>query len=557
MKEAFGEIAMHLVRTFATLLLFLLPVMVQAAAIESASTPGTPVPEATGRRYGIVPFRPSISPGSPQINSITPTCNKPQLSYFNGPVVSNVQVVPVLWGSFVNSQTVTNIAQFYADATVSNWYDMLSEYASVGGTNQSIGRGTSLAAITITPSLCASSTNCTVTDAQLQAEIASQIGAGNLPQPQLDSTGNTNTAYMVHFPPKVTVSGPSGIGNSCVQFCAYHNTFTFGAGNIAMPYGAIMDTYTSACSSGWGSNATALQNETSLASHELSELITDADIGLDTGASYAYPAAWADNFSSCGEIADICDTLAPGSTITVGGNSWIVQQLWSNAKNACLGTGLFPNYVIGAPSTIQAGTPFVVTMTAKNPAGNKGADIAYVGKVHFTSSDLSAALPADFTYVTGDQGSASFAVTLNGVGSQTITATDTLNGNIVGTSSPIKVLPDAATASHCSGADTFGVAFSDDFPGTSLDPGRWLPNANGGTITVANYSVALSGSPFPYVTAVGSPIPATGNFSVRWIATYGAHQSAGTGSLAITQTLPANGDSSWLDVANVLARVEN
>jgi len=541
---------MRLSNTLVALLLFMPPVMGQAAAAESSSTPVVSVPEAKGKRYGIVPFRPGVPQSLGPITSITPTCSSPHLSYFNGPVVSNVQVVPILWGPNVNLQTTTHIAQFYADATVSNWYDLLSEYASVGGTNQSIGRGTSIPAITITPSRCGSTVNCTVTDAQLQTEIANQITAAHLPAPQLDSTGNTTTAYMMHFPPNVTLTGPDGAGNSCVQFCAYHNTFIFGANNTPMPYGAIMDTYTSACSSGCGGNATALQNETSVASHELSEIITDADIGLDTGVNYAFPAAWGDNFNQCGEIADICDSNAPGSTITVGANSWIVQQLWSNAKNACVGTGLFPNYVISAPSTIQAGTPFIVTVTAKNPAGNKGTDTAYVGKVHFTSNDPSAVLPADFTYVIADQGAASFTVTLNSLGSRTITATDTLNGNIVGTSSAIEVLPDEAAASHCSGADSFGVAFSDDFPGTSLDPGRWLPNANGGTIAVANNSVALSGSPFPYVTAVGSPIPSTGNFSVRWIATYGAQQSAGTSSLAVTQTLPANGASSWLDVAD-------
>ncbi len=358
-------------------------------------------------------------------------------------MVSNVQVVPVLWGTACErAESQRNISQFYSDATISNWYDMLSEYASVGGTNQSIGRGTSDAAITITPSLCASTTaNCKVTDAQLQAEISSQIQAGNLPSPQLDSTGNTNTAYMMYFPPNIHLSGPDGAGNSCVNggFCAYHNTGTFGIANTPLPYGAVMDTFTGACSLGCGSDATALENATSVSSHELAELVTDTDIGLDTQNAYAFPAAWGDNNNQCGEIADICDTGDPGSTITVQGRSWTVQQLWSNGLAACLGSGLNPNYVVSAPSTTPMSAAFAFTVTAQNPAGNKGTDIAYVGTVHFTSSDPSAVLPADFSYATGAQGTASFNASLSNTGSQTITATDTLNGNIVGTSDPITV----------------------------------------------------------------------------------------------------------------------
>lgn len=538
---------MHHNRTSA----FVLAVFVLVFTAAYAPAQDVPAPATSSiKRYGVVPFRPGGSPNAPLTGSVSPQCNSPQLSYFNGPVVSNVRVVPVLWGSFVNSQVQQNIGQFYADATVSNWYDMLSEYASVGGTNQSIGRGSSAPAITISPSLCASSASCTITDAQLQSELASQIQGNALPPPQLDGTGNTNTAYMVHFPPNVNLQGPSGAGTSCVQFCAYHNTFTFGSGNIALPYGAIMDTFTSACSMGCGNNGSALANQTSTAAHELSEIVTDADIGLDTQSAYAFPAAWADNNNQCGEIADICDDgVSPGSTITVDGRPWIVQQLWSNARGACLGSGLNPNYAVSAPAAIPAGSNFTFTVTARNPSGNKGTDTAYVGTVHFTSSDPAAVLPGDFTYVPEDQGTHNFNALLNAQGSQTITATDTLNGNIVGTSGTISVMH----AGQCGGASNSNTAFFDDFPGTGLDPARWSAQANGGTIAVAGNSVSLSaanGASFPYVAAVGTPIPPAGDFSVRWIATYGAQQSAGTGSLAITAALPSSGAGSWLDVAD-------
>src|SRR5262249_38726895 len=51
--------------------------------------------------------------------------------------------------------------------------------------------------------------------------------------------------------------------------------------------------------------------------------------------------------------------------------------------------------------------------------------------VHFTSSDGSATLPADSTLMAGTR---SFSATLKTVGNQTITATDTANNSITGTS---------------------------------------------------------------------------------------------------------------------------
>lgn len=418
---------MRSARIFAVLSLLSAAWSVAADPLQGAQTPAP-------RKYGVVPFRPRGFPVAPQTTSVTPTCNSPKLSYFNGPVVSNVQVVPVLWGAHVNSQIVQNIAQFYADATVSNWFDMLSEYSSVGGTNQSIGTGTSVSAFQINPSRCSGTTNCTVTDAQIQTEISNQINASALPQPQSDFTGNTTTAYMVHFPPNVTVDATAlGAGTSCVQFCAYHNTTTFGSNNIAVPYGVLPDEFTSACNQGCGGNAKLLENQTDTASHELAEIVTDPDIGLDTQANYAAPAAWGDNNNNCGEIADICDSGGSGDTITVGSNSWVVQELWSNALNRCTSSGLQPSVAVAAPSTIPAGMTFTFSVTAKNPSGNKDVDTAYVGTVQFTSSDPNAVLPADFTFAPANQGSASFSATLNTAGSQTITATGTFSGSASGT----------------------------------------------------------------------------------------------------------------------------
>ena len=59
--------------------------------------------------------------------------------------------------------------------------------------------------------------------------------------------------------------------------------------------------------------------------------------------------------------------------------------------------------------------------------------------MHFTSSDASAVLPANYTFTGGDAGIHVFSVTLKTAGTRSITATDTVTGTITGTQSGIVV----------------------------------------------------------------------------------------------------------------------
>jgi MYXO-CTERM domain-containing protein len=256
-------------------------------------------------------------------------------------------IVAVFWNSAVNATLKANIGQFYADVTQSAFWSVLQEYDTVGlagGTEQAILPGTFGGAVTLAPSKCTatSAATCAITDAQLQTELSVQIANGVLPAPSLDCTGHVNTIYMMHFPPNVVLTGPAGVGTSCANtngFCAYHNTGTYGAHQTPLVYAALMDTFTGGCSSGCGTNPTALENATETASHELVEAATDPEIGLDTLAPYAFPAAWGDNNNNCGEIGDICDDGRAGDAITVGGRTWIVQEFWSNAQGHCTSSG--------------------------------------------------------------------------------------------------------------------------------------------------------------------------------------------------------------------------
>ena len=121
-------------------------------------------------------------------------------------------------------------------------------------------------------------------------------------------------------------------------------------------------------------------------------------------------------------------------------------------------------FVVSAtPSTIIAGTSTTLTVTAQDQFGETS--FAYTGTVHFSSTDTAAgvSLPADYTFVPGDNGVHVFTagVTLLSAGSQTVTVTDTSNGTITGNTA---VIVNPATASQLivieSSPVTAGSAFN-------------------------------------------------------------------------------------------------
>ncbi len=93
--------------------------------------------------------------------------------------------------------------------------------------------------------------------------------------------------------------------------------------------------------------------------------------------------------------------------------------------------------VAGFTNPTTAGAAHNVTVTAFDAFGNTAT--GYTGTVHFTSSDIQAVLPANYTFTGGDAGVHVFSVTLKTAGSQSITATDTVTGTITGTQSGITV----------------------------------------------------------------------------------------------------------------------
>jgi hypothetical protein len=109
-----------------------------------------------------------------------------------------------------------------------------------------------------------------------------------------------------------------------------------------------------------------------------------------------------------------------------------------------------------------------VTVAALDVYGN--AATAYTGTVHFSSSDVQAGLPADYTFTAADRGAHSFFVTLKTAGNQTLAVADTANPAFASQSS-VNIVPAMPTTWVASGLSTAAKAGTPlTFTLTAMDP---------------------------------------------------------------------------------------
>jgi MYXO-CTERM domain-containing protein len=277
---------------------------------------------------------PEPAPGRAAASACSAT---PTLDYFGGPVIQSAKVYEVSWGPGVSTAITGALPAFYAAIVASPYVDWLAEYGTVGrdgvmdgqpGSSQGIARGSFAGHVAITPAVCAGTDPCTVTDAQVQAELAAHFAAGDLPAPSVGCDGQNDAVYMIDFPANVTVQKRANL-STCAQLCYYHGTGS--AGGKSFPYAVLPDLSAPGCRGVCGSNAAAIDNQTVIASRALVEAVTDPDIDLVT-SGFARPLGWYD--SSCGEIGGICDGLQ--GTIAIGGTTYTVQRQWSNAAGDCI-----------------------------------------------------------------------------------------------------------------------------------------------------------------------------------------------------------------------------
>jgi hypothetical protein len=116
--------------------------------------------------------------------------------------------------------------------------------------------------------------------------------------------------------------------------------------------------------------------------------------------------------------------------------------------------------VSAATTAVTAGTPFAVTVTALDANLNRA--YSYTGTVQFASTDPRPFLPANYSFTPGDLGLHVFTVKLVTVGTQSVTATDTVNAKLTGKQGGIVVSPAALSQFQVvpsTGSATPGASF--------------------------------------------------------------------------------------------------
>src|SRR5579864_8836040 len=453
------------------------------------------------------------------------------LSYFGGPVISNVHVVQVLYGSgSYNAQvagtSTPSMGNFFGDLTGPNsgYTTLLSQYntPASGGTNQTIGNGTFDGLFQITPS--AGNNGSTIDDTQIQAELLAQISAGHLPAPVLDAAGNVNTLYMIFFPPGKTIT--QGGSSSCVAggFCAYHGTTSTTLNGKNLLYGVMPDMQPgSGCATGCGTSTT-FGNYTSVTSHELTEAITDADVGIAT--TFAPPLAWYD--MNNGEIGDICN--GQQGSYVANGTTYTIQLEFSNAANNCV----LPPAGSQTPNFSLSASPASVSVTQ---GGNVGSTITvtpsggFTGSVSLSASGLPAGVTAAFgTNPTTSTSTVTFTASATATtGTSTVTITGTSGSLTHTTTITLTVNPVGGTPNFTISVSPSTLAVT---RGTSGNYTVTITGQNGFAGTVS-LSVSGLGS---RVTGTFSPTSVTGSGTSTLRVSVGSRATRGNRALTITGT---------------------
>ena len=183
-----------------------------------------------------------------------------------------------------------------------------------------------------------------------------------------------------------------------------------------------------------------------------------------------------------------------------------------------------------------AGSPFSVTLTALD--ANNNTATAYTGTVHFTSNDGQAMLPANYTFLAGDNGSHTFnnTTTLKTAGSKTVAATDTLTGSITASTS-LTVNPAAANAATSTLTATPSSIVADGSTTSTITATITDPYNNpltGKTITLSKGSGSSTITTLSATTNAAGQATFTTTNTVAETTTYTATDT--TDTLTITQT---------------------
>jgi hypothetical protein len=197
------------------------------------------------------------------------------------------------------------------------------------------------------------------------------------------------------------------------------------------------------------------------------------------------------------------------SVTTIAGANAEVSGLFFDPPSTVGATAADVLRVVPPPTAAIAGTAQNWTVTAVNPSG--AVDTHYAGTIQFSSSDPKAALPAKYTFTSTEAGTHTFSVTLNTVGTQAITATDSTTPTIKGSASVTVNSPASA------------VLVKRD----TATKGNWV-----GTYGSQGYNIIGSSASYPSYATVKTVGASTGTFDATTTDPRALQNASGTGRTA-------------------------
>jgi hypothetical protein len=267
------------------------------------------------------------------------------VNYYGGALLTNVEAQAVYYGNGWNSSATAG-----QQATLDGFlkYIVNSPYTqALTNAGYGVGSGTASAGVLDPVNLANGST---LQDSQIQAELQSLIDNGTIAAP------DANRLYVVYVQPNVIVS--QGGANSRQNFLGYHGAF---AGHTAS--GQAIDVHYAVIAYPGGSvgnasnSAAAIDDLTSVASHEVAESMTDPNVNYKT-------LGWYD--PARGEIGDITEQYL------VRLNGYLVQEVAGKNDRPLSLTAGVPSQPTGVPSQPTTLTATQVALTLSSSQITEG-----------------------------------------------------------------------------------------------------------------------------------------------------------------------------------------
>jgi hypothetical protein len=215
-------------------------------------------------------------------------------------------------------------------------------------------------------------------------------------------------------------------------------------------------------------------------------------------------------------------TLDVANSVTLTASVMTNQPVWVTSNKFTVTPGPAASLIVSAPSSVTAGTPFTVTITAKDAYGNTAT--GYNGWASLSASDvtLNQLLPS----VTLNRGIGSASVKIDKIDTFTLTATDSKKNKLKGISSSITV-----NAGPVAFFDVIAQLQNNTVAvGTQFTVTITAEDANYNTVTSYNGSVSLTcsdGQP------TGSTVYTSGSSAGTQDTTAYAYLSGGTGTATV------------------------